>query len=244
MRGERWPEEKLTLAKRMWLEGWSASVVAAEIGVTRSAVIGKMTRLEIRRPDHVWQDGPRSIIELKRIMASLQRAKSRRKIIGASQKASYSKRPGSFRRGTKAPRLAANAPAGTPRRAGEASLGGPLRLPAIGPSSASVTSRAKRRRPGHMFCEYANPPEGHAIRGGSRSVVRGEHGCSGATRAGHPLKNLAKVERRMAFRIDCPNRQTNGANERPVRCREVAARQFPHLARPLGQEGENRRGRS
>jgi hypothetical protein len=51
--GERWPEEKHARVKRMWLEGWSASVVAAEIGVTRNAVIGKMTRLEIRRPDHV-----------------------------------------------------------------------------------------------------------------------------------------------------------------------------------------------
>ena len=86
MRGERWPEEKLTRAKGMWLEGWSASVVAAEIGVTRSAVIGKMTRLEIRRPDHVWQDGPMSITELKRIMASLRRGESRRKIIGACKR--------------------------------------------------------------------------------------------------------------------------------------------------------------
>jgi hypothetical protein len=67
-----------------WLEGWSASVVAAEIGVTRNGVIGKVTRLEIRRPDYVWQDGPRSMIELKRIVASLWKGQSRKKIVGAS----------------------------------------------------------------------------------------------------------------------------------------------------------------
>ena len=48
--GERWTEEKLARVIRMWLEGWSASVVAAEIGVTRNAVIGKIIQLEIRRP--------------------------------------------------------------------------------------------------------------------------------------------------------------------------------------------------
>ena len=84
MSGERWPEEKLARVKRMWLEGWSASVVAAEIGVTRNGVIGKVTRLEIRRPDHVWQDGPRSMIELKRIVASPWKGQSRKKIVGAS----------------------------------------------------------------------------------------------------------------------------------------------------------------
>ena len=82
MRGERWTEERLVRAIRMWLEGWSASVVAAEIGVTRNAVIGKMTRLEIRRPNHVRL---RSMIEIKRIVASLRRAKAEKKFVGASQ---------------------------------------------------------------------------------------------------------------------------------------------------------------
>ena len=82
MRGERWTEERLARAIRMWLEGWSASVVAAEIGVTRNAVIGKMTRLEIRRPNHVRL---RSMIEIKRIVASLRRAKAEKKFVGASQ---------------------------------------------------------------------------------------------------------------------------------------------------------------
>ena len=82
MRGERWTEERLARAIRMWLEGWSASVVAAEIGVTRNAVIGKMTRLEIWRPDHVRL---RSMIEIKRIAASMRRAKAAKKIAGASQ---------------------------------------------------------------------------------------------------------------------------------------------------------------
>ena len=42
-----WTEERVELLKKLWLEGFSASQIAAELGdgVTRNAVIGKVHRL-------------------------------------------------------------------------------------------------------------------------------------------------------------------------------------------------------
>lgn len=43
-----WSEESVTMLRRMWREGFSASCIAGEIpGVTRNAVIGKIRRLGI-----------------------------------------------------------------------------------------------------------------------------------------------------------------------------------------------------
>lgn len=48
-----WPEETLTLLKTRWADGASASEIAKEIGqgVSRNAVIGKISRLKLQRRD-------------------------------------------------------------------------------------------------------------------------------------------------------------------------------------------------
>ncbi len=42
-----WTDDRIELLKKLWLEGWSASRIAAELGspITRNAVIGKVYRL-------------------------------------------------------------------------------------------------------------------------------------------------------------------------------------------------------
>lgn len=41
-----WTDERVDLLKKLWADGYSCSVIAAEIGgITRNAVIGKVTRL-------------------------------------------------------------------------------------------------------------------------------------------------------------------------------------------------------
>ncbi|HET6375478.1 MAG TPA: GcrA family cell cycle regulator [Methylocella sp.] len=42
-----WTEERIELLQKLWLEGWSASRISAELGggITRNAVIGKVYRL-------------------------------------------------------------------------------------------------------------------------------------------------------------------------------------------------------
>jgi GcrA cell cycle regulator len=43
-----WTEERIDLLKRLWADGLSASQIAAELGgITRNAVIGKVTRLDL-----------------------------------------------------------------------------------------------------------------------------------------------------------------------------------------------------
>lgn len=44
-----WTEERVELLKKLWMEGFSASQIAAELGegVTRNAVIGKVHRLKL-----------------------------------------------------------------------------------------------------------------------------------------------------------------------------------------------------
>lgn len=46
-----WTSEKVDLAKSLWLEGWTAPAIAAQLGsgFTRCAVIGKMHRLGLSR---------------------------------------------------------------------------------------------------------------------------------------------------------------------------------------------------
>src|SRR5664279_616210 len=44
-----WTEERVELLKKLWMEGFSASQIAGELGegVTRNAVIGKVHRLKL-----------------------------------------------------------------------------------------------------------------------------------------------------------------------------------------------------
>jgi GcrA cell cycle regulator len=47
-----WNEARVALLTRRWAEGASASVIARELGgVSRSAVLGKVHRLKLRRPE-------------------------------------------------------------------------------------------------------------------------------------------------------------------------------------------------
>ncbi len=52
-----WTEERTALLTRLWKEGRSAAVVAAEMGVSRNAVIGKVDRLGLPA-----RGGPRTTI--------------------------------------------------------------------------------------------------------------------------------------------------------------------------------------
>lgn len=46
---DMWPEESVAIIRKMWLDGCSAGVIAAEVGRSRSAVLGKLMRLGITR---------------------------------------------------------------------------------------------------------------------------------------------------------------------------------------------------
>jgi GcrA cell cycle regulator len=48
-----WTDERIGRLKALWAEGQPASVIAAELGLTRNAVIGKANRLKLaKRPHH------------------------------------------------------------------------------------------------------------------------------------------------------------------------------------------------
>jgi GcrA cell cycle regulator len=44
-----WPEERTEALKKRWAEGASSYVIAAELNITRGAVMGKVHRLKIHR---------------------------------------------------------------------------------------------------------------------------------------------------------------------------------------------------
>jgi GcrA cell cycle regulator len=63
-----WTDERMELLQKLWLEGWSASRIAAELGppVTRNAVIGKVYRLGLSgrvkaAPNHVLVPPPQQM---------------------------------------------------------------------------------------------------------------------------------------------------------------------------------------
>jgi GcrA cell cycle regulator len=48
MRGDLWNDERIELLKRLWAEGATASLIAAQLGgISRSAVLGKIFRLRL-----------------------------------------------------------------------------------------------------------------------------------------------------------------------------------------------------
>lgn len=57
-----WTEERVELLKKLWLEGFSASQIAGELGdgVTRNAVIGKVHRLKLSGRAKPASAAPRS----------------------------------------------------------------------------------------------------------------------------------------------------------------------------------------
>ena len=57
-----WTDERVELLKKLWMEGLSASQIAAELGegVTRNAVIGKVHRLKLSARAKPTNTAPRS----------------------------------------------------------------------------------------------------------------------------------------------------------------------------------------
>jgi GcrA cell cycle regulator len=53
-----WTDERLDRLKKLWSEGLSASQIAAELGVTRNAVLGKSHRLGLVRNPSAKADSP------------------------------------------------------------------------------------------------------------------------------------------------------------------------------------------
>jgi GcrA cell cycle regulator len=51
--GSGWSPARIERARAMWLAGESAAVIGKALGVTRNAVIGKLARLGVARPDAV-----------------------------------------------------------------------------------------------------------------------------------------------------------------------------------------------
>lgn len=49
-RPPEWPEESVNILTNLWSQGLSAAVIAAELGKTRNAVIGKAHRLKLSKP--------------------------------------------------------------------------------------------------------------------------------------------------------------------------------------------------
>jgi GcrA cell cycle regulator len=48
--GQNWTDEKLLLLKKLWTGGETAGAIAPQLGVSRSAVLGRIFRLRLARP--------------------------------------------------------------------------------------------------------------------------------------------------------------------------------------------------
>jgi GcrA cell cycle regulator len=70
-----WTPERTTLISELWREGWTADRIASELGggITRNAVIGKLSRLGLSDDD---RPKPSKQIKSKKIETSRQRATS------------------------------------------------------------------------------------------------------------------------------------------------------------------------
>jgi len=81
-----WTNERIELLQKLWLEGWSASRIAAELadGITRNAVIGKVFRLGLSGRDPKAAAGSRSASHPpnKQARPADQRHAARPQIIG------------------------------------------------------------------------------------------------------------------------------------------------------------------
>lgn len=55
-----WTPERVETLRRMWDAGFSGAQIAAKLGVTRNAVIGKIHRLKLHRHGQNWTPTPRS----------------------------------------------------------------------------------------------------------------------------------------------------------------------------------------
>lgn len=51
MRGVAWTEQRLSLLKRLWADGKTATAIGRRLGISKSAVLGKVFRLRLAPPD-------------------------------------------------------------------------------------------------------------------------------------------------------------------------------------------------
>ncbi len=80
-----WTTERIELLQKLWLEGWSASRIAAELanGITRNAVIGKVFRLGLSgRNPRVAGNSSAAHCQNKQARRTDQRQATQPKIIG------------------------------------------------------------------------------------------------------------------------------------------------------------------
>jgi GcrA cell cycle regulator len=79
-----WSHERIALLRQHWAEGLTASTIAKELGpgVSRSAVLGKIHRLELKQPGFKRRYGRKERAVLKRPRVPRPAARSRR---GSSQ---------------------------------------------------------------------------------------------------------------------------------------------------------------
>jgi GcrA cell cycle regulator len=81
-----WTNERIERLQKLWLEGWSASRIAAELanGITRNAVIGKVFRLGLsgRNPKASAGNHPASHSQNKPARRAHQRHAAQPQIIG------------------------------------------------------------------------------------------------------------------------------------------------------------------
>jgi GcrA cell cycle regulator len=64
--GNAWSDDRVAELTRLWAEGYSSSIIAEKMGVTRNAIIGKTFRLGLPPPsDKVGKPHPRKSIAKK-----------------------------------------------------------------------------------------------------------------------------------------------------------------------------------
>ena len=65
--GNAWSDDRVADLERLWAEGYSASIIAEKLGVTRNSVIGKAFRLELPPPaEKIGKpSGPRKVVVKK-----------------------------------------------------------------------------------------------------------------------------------------------------------------------------------
>jgi GcrA cell cycle regulator len=75
---QSWADEKLSLLKKLWSEGKTAVAIAQSLGVSKSAVLGKVFRLRLARPARQLQPTVASSSILRRNAPQSTRPRTKR----------------------------------------------------------------------------------------------------------------------------------------------------------------------
>jgi GcrA cell cycle regulator len=68
-----WTSDRVARLKSMWAQGASATVIGDELGLTRCAVLGKVNRLHLTRPETGDRPRPKAMRKTYRRRASVRR---------------------------------------------------------------------------------------------------------------------------------------------------------------------------